>query len=95
MKRTLLFLFFTFSFSSIAQSFSSSECLSKNLSKMEAQKTWENPQWLGLLHMREGWFSPESEVDGKYFFISPEITYQFYVHLPNFPMSLFTFPQRV
>ncbi|HAG92173.1 MAG TPA: hypothetical protein DCL41_09885 [Bdellovibrionales bacterium] len=72
MKRTLLFLFFTFSFSSIAQSFSSSECLSKNLSKMEAQKTWENPQWLGLLHMREGWFSPESEVDGKYFFISPE-----------------------
>lgn len=45
-------------------------CITNNLKKLHEKQLWDHPQWLRLLHMREGIFSPRSEADGQVFFIA-------------------------
>ncbi|MCB0412351.1 MAG: DUF4105 domain-containing protein, partial [Bdellovibrionales bacterium] len=65
---TLLFLW---SFAHAEEALNSTVCFEQNSVKASEQKLWENPEWLGMVHYREGWFHPVSEADGDFFFLSP------------------------
>jgi hypothetical protein len=46
------------------------QCSTSNKQVVENKKLWEHPQWIRLLHLYEGVFSPKSEADGGSFFAS-------------------------
>lgn len=67
-------MFWTLLFSLLAfQSFGQNpNCIDDNLNTIQEKQLWNHSQWLRLLHMREGFFSPNSEVDGPVFFTSKD-----------------------
>lgn len=64
---TLLFLSLNLS---AQESVDPLSCFQENELKINAARIWEDQQWMSLLHMREGLFTPKSEADGPDFFIA-------------------------